>query len=249
MFAGLAILVILVLAFRYVYSKVSDDDASDAAVSRNNDDSSEETDEEPRVTTTLADDNVAIDPECPAEDGTSDRAVAFTGPPPLCIDPDATYVAQVETTRGDFEITLDPSQAEQNVNSFVFLARYGYYEGVGFHRIIPDFVIQGGDPIGPNVGSGDPGFSVADEPPTEAPYYPLYSVAIANQFPAPDTGNSQFFIVTGPAGEALDPNYSRIGQVTEGEDVVAAIGETGAPDGTGDPLDLTVIERVTISEG
>jgi cyclophilin family peptidyl-prolyl cis-trans isomerase len=248
MFAGLVIVVLIVLSVRFLYSKVSDDDASDAAVSRNNSSDDTEQEELDRVTTTLADDNVAIDPECPAEDGSSERAVQFTGPPPTCIDPSATYVAEIETTRGDFEITLDPSQAEANVNNFVFLARYSYYEGVGFHRIIPGFVAQAGDPTGPQVGAGDPGYSVEDEPPTRQPYYPLLSVAIANQFPEPDTGSSQFFIVTGEAGEALDPNYSRIGQVTAGEDVVAAIDQTGAPDGSGDPLELTVIEHITITE-
>jgi cyclophilin family peptidyl-prolyl cis-trans isomerase len=246
MFLGLALVVVAVLAVRFLYSKVSDDDASDANVGNNAQGQQEE--EPERVTTTLIENAVPVEPICPEEDGSSERIVAFTGPPPTCIDPAATYVADVETTRGDFQITLDPSSAPVNVNNFVFLARYHFYDGVGFHRIIPGFVAQAGDPVGPQVGAGGPGYSVEDEPPAQQPYYPPLSVAIANRFPEPDSGSSQFFIVTGPEGEALDPNYARIGQVTAGDDVIAAIDETGATDGSGEPLDLTVIESITITE-
>jgi cyclophilin family peptidyl-prolyl cis-trans isomerase len=244
MFLGLALVVVVVLGVRFIYSKVSDDDAGDATI----DHTPQQTEEPERVTTTLAEPGTPVEPTCPAEDGSSERVLAFTGPPPTCIDPTKTYVADVETTRGDFEITLDPAGAPANVNNFVFLARYHYYEGVGFHRIIPGFVAQAGDPIGPQVGTGDPGYSVADEPPAQAPFYPPLSVAVANRFPEADTGSSQFFIVTGPEGEALDPNYSRIGQVTAGDDVITAINETGASDGSGEPLELTVIESITITE-
>jgi cyclophilin family peptidyl-prolyl cis-trans isomerase len=248
MFLGLAVVVLLVLGARFIYSKVSDDDASDASVDRDRQQQDED-ELEPRVTTTLTDNAVPVDPTCPAEDGSSERFVAFTGPPPECIDPTGTYVARVETTRGDFEITLDAAGAPINVNNFVFLARYHFYDGVGFHRIIPGFVAQAGDPVGPDVGNGGPGYTVDDEPPATAPYYPMLSVAIANRFPEPDSGGSQFFIVTGPEGEGLDPNYSRIGQVTAGDDVIAAIDQTGATDGSGDPIDLTVIESITVTEG
>ncbi len=246
MFLGLAMLVVAVLGVRFLYSKVSDDDASDAVADRNGQD--EDTEQLPRVTTTLTDNAVPVEPTCPAEDGSSERFVAFSGPPPECIDPTRTYVAQIQTTRGDFEMTLDPSGAPINVNNFVFLARYHYYDGVGFHRIIPGFVAQAGDPVGPVIGAGGPGYTVEDEPPADQPFYPPLSVAVANRFPEPDSGGGQFFIVTGPQGEALDPNYARIGQVTAGEEVVRAIDETGATDGSGDPIDLTVIESITITE-
>jgi cyclophilin family peptidyl-prolyl cis-trans isomerase len=246
MFLGLAVVVVAVLGVRFIYSKVSDDDAGQSTI--NDAGETDDTEDLPRVTTTLTDNAVPVEPTCPAEDGSSERFVAFDGPPPQCIDPARTYVADVKTTRGDFEITLDPEGAPINVNNFVFLARYHYYDGVGFHRIIPGFVAQAGDPVGPVVGQGGPGYTVDDEPPTQAPFYPLLSVAIANQFPELDTGGSQFFIVTGPEGEALDPNWSRIGQVTAGDEVVAAIDQTGATDGSGDPIDLTVIESITITE-
>lgn len=171
MFLGLALVIVAVLGIRWVYSKVSDDDAGDAGQSRSGQEQA--TEEQPdRVTTTLIDNAVPVEPTCPAEDGSSERFVAFTGPPPDCIDPAATYVAQVQTTRGDFEITLDQSSAPVNVNNFVFLARYHFYDGVGFHRVVPGFVAQAGDPVGPVVGSGGPGYTVEDEPPTEQPYYP-----------------------------------------------------------------------------
>jgi len=247
MFLGLAAFVLAVLGVRFLYSKVSDDDASDVSDDRNG--QQEEDDQDlPRVTTTLTENAVPVDPTCPAEDGSSERFVAFSGPPPECIDPAATYVAEVTTTRGDFEITLDPAGAPVNVNNFVFLARYHYYDGVGFHRIIPGFVAQAGDPVGPVIGAGGPGYTVEDEPPADQPFYPPLSVAVANRYPEPDSGGGQFFIVTGPQGEALDPNYARIGQVTAGQEVVRAIDETGATDGSGDPIDLTVIESITITE-
>ena len=246
MFLGLAVVVVAVLGVRYVYSKVSDDNASDPTGNRNGQQQQEA--QPDRVTTTLTDNAVPVEPTCPAADGSSERFVAFTGPPPQCIDPAKTYVADVVTSRGDFQITLDPSSAPVNVNSFVFLARYHYYDGVGFHRIIPGFVAQAGDPVGPVVGRGGPGYTVEDEPPTEQPFYPPLSVAIANKYPEPDSGGSQFFIVTGPDGEALDPHYARIGQVTAGDEVVSAIDQTGATDGSGEPLELTVINSITITE-
>lgn len=247
MFLGLALVVVVVLGIRYVYSKVSDDGARDATIDRTGQQQEDE-DEPERVTTTLTDNAVPVEPTCPAEDGSSERFVAFSGQPPECIDPTRTYVARVETTRGDFEIALDPAGAPANVNNFVFLARYHFYDGVGFHRIIPGFVAQAGDPVGPVIGTGGPGYTVQDEPPTAQPYYPPLSVAIANRFPEPDSGGSQFFVVTGPEGEALDPNYARIGQVTSGDDVISAIDQTGATDGSGEPLELTVIESITIIE-
>lgn len=205
---------------------------------------------EPRITTTVVDPEDAVDPECPEEDGSSPRRLEFTGPPPLsCLDPSATYIAEVETNRGDFQITLDQSDAPNAVNSFVFLARYHYYDGVGFHRVIKDFLAQAGDPIDPGVAGGDPGpgYLLAEEPPQEPPFYPEGSVAIANLYPSPNTTGSEIFIVTGRGGETLTPNYSRIGHITSGEEVVAAINATGSDDDVLPP-DLTVIESLTITQ-
>src|SRR5262249_56038318 len=87
----------------------------------------------------------------------------FSEPPPLTVDPSKSYVATVDTNQGSFQMTLDPQVAPQTVNSFVYLAQQGFYDGLPFHRVVKDFVIQGGDPKGD--GSGGPGYKLPDEPP------------------------------------------------------------------------------------
>lgn len=181
---------------------------------------------------------------CPADDGSSERTTAFGAPPPMCIDESAAYTAVVETDRGSFTIELDPAKAPLTVNNFVVLARYHYYEGVSFHRIIPDFVIQGGDAIGVPLGTGGPGYAFADELPEEGEYE-VGSVAMANS--GPDTNGSQFFVVTGEQGEALPPRWSLFGTVTDGLDVVLDIESTGTESGA--PTEATTIISVTITEG
>ncbi|MGQ0744443.1 MAG: peptidylprolyl isomerase [Acidimicrobiales bacterium] len=180
-------------------------------------------------------------PGCPPAAGTTERKVAFDAAPPRCLNPSASYSAQVETTKGDFTIEFDSERAPNTVNNFVFLARNRYYEGIKFHRVIPGFVIQGGDPQG--NGSGGPGYRFADELPREGEYE-LGSLAMANS--GPDTNGSQFFVITGPQGEGLPAKYSLFGQVTEGLDVVKAIEAGGSASGT--PTDLVTIEKVTITE-
>ncbi len=140
----------------------------------------------------------------------------------MCIDPTKAYRAAIATSEGTFTVALNAAAAPQTVNSFVVLARYHYYDGVAFHRIIPGFVVQGGDATGPTPGVGGPGYEYADELPTKGPpYYSIGSVAMANA--GPDTNGSQFFIVTGASGVALPGAYSLFGQVASGGDVVKAI--------------------------
>jgi cyclophilin family peptidyl-prolyl cis-trans isomerase/thiol-disulfide isomerase/thioredoxin len=179
---------------------------------------------------------------CPTPEQSA-RQQVFDGPPPMCIDPAKSYSAEVTTSMGSFTIALDPAQAPKTVNNFVFLARYHYYDGIVFHRIIPGFVIQGGDPGGD--GTGGPGYEFADELP-DAGQYERYSLAMANS--GPDTNGSQFFIITGPDGEALAPDYTLFGKVTAGTDVVDAIGNAPT-DGNDRPLTDVVINTVTIVEG
>jgi cyclophilin family peptidyl-prolyl cis-trans isomerase len=163
----------------------------------------------------------------------------------MCIDPAVSYQATVSTSMGDFVIALDSARAPETVNNFVFLARYHYYDGDDFHRVIPGFVIQGGDPIGNPPGTGGPGYTIADELP-DAGAYELGSVAMANTS-APDTGGSQFFVITGDQGINLPPQYALFGQVVEGLDVPLAIQDV--PTGPGDaPIDPVVINSITISE-
>jgi len=159
----------------------------------------------------------------------------------MCIDPERRYSATMETSKGTLKISLDPLSAPKTVNNFVFLARYHYFDGVVFHRIIPGFVLQGGDPTG--TGRGGPGYSFEDELPKPG-RYELGSVAMANA--GPNTNGSQFFIISGPDGMRLPPQYSLFGRVVSGLDVVAAIDQVGTRSGA--PTETVTIESVTISE-
>jgi cyclophilin family peptidyl-prolyl cis-trans isomerase len=131
--------------------------------------------------------------ECPEADGSSPQKQQFGGPPPMCIDPTKTYTATMVTSKGSMTIALDPAGAPKTVNNFVVLARYHYYDGVGFHRVIPGFMLQGGDPEG--TGRGGPGYRFEDELPKPG-RYEMGSLAMANA--GPNTNGSQFFIVSGP---------------------------------------------------
>jgi cyclophilin family peptidyl-prolyl cis-trans isomerase len=180
--------------------------------------------------------------ECPNADGSSPKTQKFGGPPPMCIDPDKKYTATMVTNKGTMTIALDPVAAPKTVNNFVFLARYHYFDGVVFHRVIPGFVIQGGDPQG--TGTGGPGYKFPDELPKPG-RYELGSLAMANA--GPNTNGSQFFIISGPSGMALPPQYSLFGKVVAGLDVVAALDGLGTP-GAGKPKERIFMESVTIAE-
>lgn len=169
----------------------------------------------------------AIAPTCPPVNGSAKREIAFTKAPPMCINTSASYTAIVKTDVGTFDIALNAKEAPKTVNNFVFLARYHFYNGIIFHRVIPGFVVQGGDPTG--TGTGGPGYTFADELP-KAGAYKLGSVAMANS--GPNTNGSQFFIVVGKQGEQLSPNYSLFGQVTKGMSVVQKIAADGTSSGT-----------------
>jgi cyclophilin family peptidyl-prolyl cis-trans isomerase len=187
------------------------------------------------------------DTPCPKGDGTSQRTTSFAKPPPMCISPARSYTADVTTTKGRFTIALDAKAAPNTVNNFVVLARYHFYDGIAFHRIIPGFVVQGGDPLA--TGSGSPGYKIDDELP-RAGSYRIGSVAMANS--GPNTNGSQFFVITGEAGVQLPPQYSLFGTVTEGMDVVRTIEAAGTPatatDPGGKPTEVVKISSITIKE-
>lgn len=150
--------------------------------------------------------------------------------------------AVVETNCGSFTIALDTERAPRTANSFAFLAEQGFYDGLAFHRIVPGFVIQGGDPLGD--GTGGPGYTV-DEPAPQSLSYLRGVVAMARaDVEPPGRSGSQFFIVTAPADAGLSPDYALLGEVSDGMDVVAAIGELG--DAQGVPTETVVIESVTV---
>jgi peptidylprolyl isomerase len=145
------------------------------------------------------------------------------------------------TSKGNIVIALDAVSAPKTVNSFVFLARYHYYEGIVFHRVIPGFMLQGGDPTG--TGSGGPGYRFDDELPKPG-RYEIGSVAMANA--GPNTNGSQFFVISGPSGVRLPPQYSLFGKTVKGLDVVTSIEAIGSS--SGKPSERVVIESVTITE-
>ncbi len=182
------------------------------------------------------------DTPCPAEDGTSALRRKFTKPPPMCIDPARRYTAVMDTSMGSITIALDAAAAPLTVNNFVVLARYHYYDGVIFHRIIKVFVCQGGDPEG--TGRGGPGYRFADELPKPG-RYEIGSLAMANA--GPDTNGSQFFIISGPQGTRLPPQYSLFGKVVRGSDVVEAMQQVDT-DRSDRPLSDVTINSVTITE-
>jgi peptidyl-prolyl cis-trans isomerase B (cyclophilin B) len=133
------------------------------------------------------------------------------------VQPGKRYSATISTDRGDIVIALDPSRAPKTVNNFVFLARDGFYDGLTFHRVVDDFVVQGGDPEG--SGRGGPGYRFEDEP-VQGEYI-AGAVAMANA--GPNSNGSQFFICTVDDRHKLTKSYNLFGQVVRGMEVVTSI--------------------------
>jgi len=151
--------------------------------------------------------------------------------PAFEIDPAATFTVTIATDKGDIVMALDAALAPTTVNHFVVNARNGFYDGLTFHRVVPDFVVQGGDPEG--SGRGGPGYKFADEPVRGE--YTLGAVAMANA--GPDTNGSQFFICIADCRSKLQPLYNLFGYVTSGIEVAQAMA-------VGD-----VMRSVTVADG
>ncbi len=169
-------------------------------------------------------------------------ATQYSSPPEMGIDTEKTYTATIRTSKGDITARLFADEAPATVNNFVFLAREGFYDGVIFHRVIPNFMVQGGDPTG--TGTGGPGYRFADElEASRSRGYKMGTLAMANA--GPNTNGSQFFIMHVDYG--LPPNYSVFGKTTDGQQVVDAIAavETNRQDR---PLEDVVIETIDIVE-
>ncbi|MBT8211882.1 MAG: peptidylprolyl isomerase [Acidimicrobiia bacterium] len=164
----------------------------------------------------------------------------YPSQPDLTVDLDKTYTATLSTNKGEIIVDLDVSSSPLAVNNFVFLARDGFYDGVIFHRVIPGFMVQGGDPTG--TGRGGPGYQFRDEVDGSGTYS-RGTVAMANA--GPNTNGSQFFIMHADYG--LPHQYTIFGQVTSGIEAVDAIAAT--PTGAADkPTSDCTIESVTITE-
>ncbi|MFN3762013.1 MAG: peptidylprolyl isomerase [Anaerolineae bacterium] len=164
----------------------------------------------------------------------------YSAPPERQIDPTRQYIATIRTPKGDIVMELYPSQAPLNVNSFVFLAREGWYDGTTFFRVIPGFVVQAGDPTG--TAAGTPGFQCDDEI-GDLKFDAAGVVGIANT--GPNTGSSQFFITLAPQPD-LDGHYTIIGKVVKGMEILQALPERNPADPTAPPGLL--IEGVRIEE-
>lgn len=212
----------------------------------------------PPSTTPLT--TTAVKAACPTAHET-ERIVLFktaskSSGPPRCISPTSVWDATFETSVGSFVVRMPAAQSYAAVNNFVFLARWNYYDGTFFHRVIEGFVVQGGDPSG--TGSGGPhhfpGYSFTGNTPPKScqakkDCYPLGSLAMANTG-SPTTNGSQFFVVTGSAGESLPPHYTLFGHVTKGMKVVDKIDSYGAPasSSTGTPKVRVYLLKVMVSK-
>jgi peptidyl-prolyl cis-trans isomerase B (cyclophilin B) len=165
-------------------------------------------------------------------------------PPTQVLKPGETAAAVVQTSCGTFRIALDTKRAPKTTNSFAYLAEEGFYDGLTFHRIAPEFVIQGGDPLG--NGTGGPGYKIDEKPPPNLAYTKGIVAMAKSAAEPPGRSGSQFFIVT-TADAGLPPEYALVGKVSGGYPVVATIGKLGTR--TEQPKQTVLIEKVTIERG
>ena len=166
----------------------------------------------------------------------------YDKPPEMKIDTNKKYLVTLDTSKGKIVLELFPKEAPKTVNSFVFLAREGFYDGVIFHRVIPGFMIQTGDPTG--TGMGGPGYQFENENKDTKRTYETGTVGMANA--GPDTNGSQFFIMDAP-NKLPPPSYTIFGQLKEGQDVVHAIA-TADRNAQDRPNEQITLKSVKISE-
>ena len=181
--------------------------------------------------------------ECVSVDAPEARDPGSRDAPSDLLEAGKTYALTFETSCGSFTVTLDTELAPNTAASLVALARDGYFDDTVFHRVVPGFVIQGGDPT--QKGSGGPGYSTVDVPPSDASYSKGTVAMAKSGVEAPGTSGSQFFVVTA-ADAALPPEYAIVGDVTEGLDAVDRIGALGVADGP--PSQPVVVTSVTVTE-
>jgi peptidyl-prolyl cis-trans isomerase B (cyclophilin B) len=183
---------------------------------------------------------------CPEAEAPPPKDVKFDRPEQVLERGDPA-TATLETSCGTFVIELDTQRAPKTANSFAFLAEQGFYDDTVFHRIVPDFVIQGGDPKG--TGTGGPGYFVDEPPPDDTAYLKGYAAMAKTEVEPPGRSGSQFYVVTA-ADAGLAPQFAVLGQVIEGMDVVDRIGELGDPTSQeGTPTETVVLESVEIEFG
>ena len=193
-------------------------------------------DEESSDTTTSAGECETVEAPEAKEPGTSEA-------PSEPLDASKSYILTFDTSCGSFTVTLDPEVAPETSASLVALANAGYFDDTVFHRVVPGFVIQGGDPT--QTGAGGPGYSTVDAPPSDAAYTKGVVAMAKSGVEAPGTAGSQFFVVSG-ADAGLPPEYAIVGEVTDGIDTVERIDALGVGDGP--PSQPVVVSSVTVSE-
>ena len=185
----------------------------------------------------------AADGSCQEVEAPEPKQVSLDAPEQT-LEKGETATVVMETSCGTFEIALDTERAPKTANSFAYLAEEGFYDGLGFHRIVPEFVIQGGDPEG--TGSGGPGYKVVEKPPANLTYSKGVVAMAKSSTEAPGTSGSQFYVVTG-ADAGLPPEYALVGKVSEGLDVVERIGSVPVNGET--PKKPVLIEKATVEKG
>jgi peptidyl-prolyl cis-trans isomerase B (cyclophilin B) len=183
--------------------------------------------------------------ECADVDAPAARTPEPSKAPSEPLDASKTYTLVFDTSCGSFTVTLDQKLAPETSASLVALAKDGYFDDTIFHRVVPGFVIQGGDPT--QSGSGGPGYSTVDGPQSDAKYTKGVVAMAKSQAEAPGTSGSQFFVVTGEDA-GLPPDYAIVGKVTEGMDTVDRIDALGIPGGDGPPTKPVVVDSVTVGE-
>ena len=196
------------------------------------------------ATTVPSDPEAPQPPPCPEADGSSPRRTLFDAPPAMCIDPEAQYRARFVTTAGAFVADLDPQRSPLAVNNFVFLARYHFYDDLPFHRVVPDFYAQTGDPVGP--GQVGPGYVFPDDPLPPVGTYQVGSLVFAHQ--EADENGSQFLIWLGPDVARLPHVYPLFGQVSRGLGTLEQIEADGGTSKDPSPDTPHRIERIDIIE-
>jgi len=230
-------LLIPVLALALAAAGCGDSSSDDAASST----------EATTAATTAASDTTAGADGCTDVDVPAAREDGSATAPKERLDPEQTYDLVFTTNCGSFTVRLDVEKAPATTASLVSLAKSGFYDDTIFHRIVPGFVIQGGDPT--QSGSGGAGYQTVDPPPADSTY-PEGVVAMAKAGAEPaGTAGSQFFVVSGPNAASLPPDYAIVGTVTSGMDTVKRIDGFGDPnDPAGTPTRPVVIESVTVEE-
>jgi peptidyl-prolyl cis-trans isomerase B (cyclophilin B) len=183
-------------------------------------------------------------PGCKEAAAPAPRRADVAPPPRQSVRPGEQLTAVVRTSCGTFEVALDTRRAPKTTNSFVYLARRGFYDGLAFHRIASGFVIQAGDPLG--NGRGGPGYSIDEQPPANLAYTKGVVAMAKSPIEPPGRSGSQFFVVLA-ADAGLSPDFALLGRVDRGLDAVERIGRLGTP--AERPAQTVLIEGITIERG